>query len=40
MAQKGTVVLLKLFKFEVRGIEQDLIPYEQHLVLSNVPIEG
>ena len=28
-----------LFEVEVRGVEQDLIPYVGQLVLANVPIE-
>ena len=29
-----------LFEVEVRGVQQDLIPYVGHMVLPNVPVEG
>ena len=34
------VLWTSLFKFELCGVKQDLIPYVGQLVLPNVPVEG
>ena len=40
MCSKKQVLQKGLFKLEVWGVKQDLIPYVGQLVLSNVPVEG
>ena len=38
--EKHMCDVVELFKFEIWGVEQDLIPYVQQLVVPNVPTEG